>query len=125
MARIIHEMGRIGTARAGRDVSGASKNNKVVVWGYINVTSYTTGGELVAPKDLGLETIDFITTDIRTVQDTPLEPAIAALFLSNYIRSTNKLIVSIDVSSDTQVSSTQDATIGYLAAGDAAVADLT
>lgn len=127
MARVIHEMGRIGTVRSGRDENGATKTGKVLVWGKINVTSYVTGGEVVAPKDLGLENIDFITTDIRTVNNAATEPAIAALFLANYIQSTQKLIVSIDSSADagSQVTSTQAAEIFYLAAGDAVMADLT
>jgi len=115
-------MGRIGTARSGRDTSGNQKNNKVVVWGYINVTSYTTGGETVAPKDLGLNTIDFITFDCRTANNAATEPATGAMLDVGYIRSTNKVLIDVN---ETQVTSTQAATLTYLAAGDAAVADLT
>jgi len=125
MARTIVEQGRIGTVRSGRDKDGAIKNGKVLVWGHIDVTSYTTGGETVAPKDIGLSTIDFITFDVRTVNDADTPPSDGVTFGANYIQSSNKVIIDVALKTGTQVTSTQDAELYYFAGGDAAVADLT
>lgn len=128
MARTITELGRLssGGSRSGRDTSGNVKNNKLVVWGKINVTSYSTGGETVAPKDLGLSNIDFITTDVRTTGAAgTTEPTASAQFKADYIQSTNKLLISADIDTGTEVTSTHLSTVYYLAAGDSLVADLT
>lgn len=126
MARVIHEMGRIGTVRAGRDASGAVKSNKVVVWGRINVTSYATGGEAVAPRDLGLDTIDFIKCDVRTTGAAgTTEPSNGAPFGADYIQSTQKLMIYPALDDGTEATSTHLSTVYYIAAGDATVADLT
>lgn len=125
MARNITIMGKIGTVRSGRDVTGAVKNNKVLTWGFIDVTSYTTGGETVAPKDIGLSTIDFINFDVRLVNNADTPPSDGVTFGANYIQSTNKVIIDVALKTGTQVSSTEDAALYYLAGGDDLVSDLT
>jgi len=126
VARVITELGRIGTARSGRGTDGSIKNNKVVVWGKIAISSYTTGGELVAPKDIGLAAIDYIQTDVRFAGAAgTTETATGAFLGAGYIGTSNKLMLTSDVDGGAETTSTHIATVFYLASGDATVADLT
>lgn len=102
----------------GRSQSGAAVHNKTVVAGVINVTSYTTGGEVVNPQDLGLETLDEIFFNVRTLNDAATVPAAATIGLAAYNRTLNKMIVN--TTGTTEVTSTQDAVVGFLAIGDSA-----
>jgi len=102
----------------GRKASGVAGNNKTMVAGVINITSYTTGGETVNPQDLGLETMDEIFFNVRNMNDALTVPAAATIGLAGYNRTLNKLIV--DTTGTTEVTSTEDAIVGFLAIGDSA-----
>ncbi len=56
----------------GFTLTGVVSNAKTMVTGDIDITgtSYTASGEPLTPKDLGLDTIDFITFDIVDVDGT-------------------------------------------------------
>lgn len=102
----------------GRNQSGLAVRNKVMVAGVVNVTSYTTGGETVNPQDLGLETLDSIYFNVRSMNNALTEPLAATIGLAGYNRTLNKLMVN--TTGTTEVTSTQKAIIGFLAIGDAA-----
>ena len=127
MARVVTELGRITSgSRSGRGTDGSVKQNKLVVWGKIAISSYSTGGEVIAPKDLGLAAIDFITTDVRFAGAAGTTEATGtAQFYANYITSSNKLIIADDIDTGTQSTNTHVLTVFYLAAGDTLVSDLT
>lgn len=109
---------------AGFDSTGTPVQSKMRVWGELNVTSYTTGGETVSPADIRLETIDFINFDVRTVNDAGTEPAAANLLNARYINSSQKVMIKLD--ENTEVTSTQDASVMFDAVGNFAGApDLT
>jgi len=108
----------------GFNSSGVPVNNKVFVAGELDVTSYTTGGETVNPADLGLTTIDYFGLEVLTVNDAGTEAAAGTMTVAHFIPSTNKVLIHTDV--DTEVTSTQDATVRFLAVGDSALtAELT
>jgi hypothetical protein len=111
-------------AIGGRDQSGVAVNGKVMVAGRINVTSYTTGGEVVRPCDIGLVTIDEIFFNAESFNNNATVPAAATIGVVGYIRSSSKMLVN--TTGTTQNSSTEDAVIRFLAIGDDASApDLT
>jgi hypothetical protein len=55
------------SAGGGHKSSGAAANQKTVIVGDINITTYTAGGEPVTAADLGLETLDCILLEVVTV----------------------------------------------------------
>lgn len=55
----------------GRDSSGNAKQGKTRVVGEISVTSYTKGGENLAPVDVGLTTIDAINLRVHDQTSHP------------------------------------------------------
>ena len=55
----------------GFDSAGAAKQGKTRVVGSIGVTSYTVGGEALAPMDVGLSVIDAITLRIGDETGAP------------------------------------------------------
>lgn len=123
MAYDLKTFGKIRLEGGGFTSGGQAKNNKAVVFGQINVTSYTTGGETVKPEDLGLATLDVVTFDVRTVNNAGTEIAAGTLFSADYINSSNKVLIHADV--DAEVTSTQDAVVHFMAFGDEFTADLT
>lgn len=102
----------------GRTQSGLAVNNKTLVAGVITVSSYTTGGETVNPQDLGLETMDEIFFNTRTLNNAATVPAAATIGLGAYNRTLNKMI--LNTTGTTEVTSTQAAVVGFLAIGDSA-----
>jgi len=60
MARTIRETFRQFLPGSGRDTLGNPKQGKTRVEGQIAVTSYVSGGEALAPTELGLSRIDWI-----------------------------------------------------------------
>lgn len=102
----------------GRNQAGAAVRNKTLVAGVVNVTAYTTGGETVNPQDLGLETMDEIFFNVRTMNDAATVPAAATIGLAAYNRTLNKMIVN--TTGTTEITSGEDAVVGFLAIGDSA-----
>jgi len=126
MSKSIIETGRIGTVRSGRTVDGAQKNNKAIVWGRINVKSYTADGESLTPKELGLETVDWAQFEVQSVNDAVTVPTTTVIPTAVWIRSTNLLVINVNMALNTvQNTTSQDAVVNFQAAGDALVADLT
>jgi hypothetical protein len=60
MTKSVRETFRQFLPGAGKDTTGNPKQGKTRVVGQINVTSYTTGGEALTPRQLGLERINWI-----------------------------------------------------------------
>ena len=56
--------------QGGYGATGAASNSKSVVVGNIDITSYTTNGEPLTAKDLGLLTIDGLFVSVIDVDDT-------------------------------------------------------
>ena len=54
-------------AGGGKTVGGTASNNKVMVVGDIDITTYTSGGEPVSPQALGLTEIDGLHVSIVDV----------------------------------------------------------
>jgi hypothetical protein len=59
-----------GFTGGGVNGSGKAQDNKVVVVGDINITTYTAGGEPVTAADLGLDTLDCILLEVVNVDST-------------------------------------------------------
>jgi len=55
--KVLHRSHVPGTA--GFDNAGNPKQGKVRVIGEFDITSYTAGGEVIAPSKLGVESLDF------------------------------------------------------------------
>lgn len=60
MSRTVSVRFKSALPGSGFDANGAAKQGKRRVVGKIAVTSYTNAGESLAPADVGLSTIDFI-----------------------------------------------------------------
>jgi len=126
MAKVITVAYRLNLPGGGRAVDGGGAvNNKVIVAGEIDVTSYTASGEPLAPKDIGLTNIDYIGFDVRSVNDAVTEPASGAIPMAAYDDVLDLLIINIDHGADTAVTTGEDANVRFIAVGDALVADLT
>ncbi len=69
MAFDLRVQGRItlGGGMGGFSTTGAAKNQKVLVWGEIDITTYTAAGEPVTAADFGLSTVDFVQISPNTV----------------------------------------------------------
>lgn len=104
----------------GRAQSGVAVNNKVMVAGRINVTSYTTGGEVIRPTDIGLENIDEILFNAESFNDLATVPAAATIGLIVYDRKLSKMVVN--TTGTTEVTNTEDAVVRFMAIGDDASA---
>src|SRR3990172_9710330 len=56
---------------AGFDSSGNPKQGKTRIVGEVAVTSYTEGGETLAPADVGLSNVDWIELNVRDETGSP------------------------------------------------------
>jgi hypothetical protein len=65
MAKSVRETFRQYLPGAGKDTLGNPKQGKTRVVGEINVTSYTSGGEALTPRELGLTRIDWMNLRVR------------------------------------------------------------
>lgn len=110
---------------SGHNVDGSTSNDKVIVGGQINITSYTASGEPLRPHDLGLSTIDFIGLDVRSVEDAVTEPVSGAIPMAAYSDVLQVLVINIDHGADTPVTTGADANVRFLAVGSALTANLT
>lgn len=104
----------------GKNQSGVAVNNKTIVSGRINITSYATGGEVIRPTDIGLDNIDEIFFNAESFNDVATVPAAATIGVVGYIRSTSKML--INTTGTTENSSTEDAVIRFMAIGDSSAA---
>lgn len=110
---------------AGHNVDGSVSNDKVIVGGQINITSYTASGEPLRPHDLGLSTIDYIGLDARSVNDAVTEPVASAMILAGYDDVQQLLVIVGDHDGNTPVVTGEDANVRFLAVGSALTANLT
>lgn len=126
MAKNIVTNFRARVEAPGFDNNGVARNDLTLVGGLINITSYTNNGEPLTAQDLGLDTIDFLGLDVRTVNDAGTVPASGAIPMAAYDESSELLIVNIDHGADTAVTTGQDATVRFFAVGQSAAStDLT
>ena len=57
-------------AGGGKTIGGTASNRKGIVVGDIDITAYTSAGELINPPDLGLSTIDGFHVSVVDVDGT-------------------------------------------------------
>ena len=107
-------------ATGGRDSAGGTQQNKTVVIGRMNITSYTSGGEPVTAKDLGLKNLDCILLNVETIDGATVAVGANVIHVANY-DYTNELVLAWDGTTfSTVVTST--AVIRFAAFGDSAEA---
>ena len=107
---------------SGHDVNGAVVNNKTMVQGDLDITTYTTSGEPIVPKDFGLTVIDALFIDILDVDGGV--SSTSSILIGNYDR-TNELLLLWDGNGGVTVAGS-NAQVRFLAFGDSAAApDLT
>lgn len=123
MAKTVRISYKTALPAGGKTASGVSVNNKTLVGGRINVTSYTAAGEPLSAADVGLETIDHIFFNVESVNNAVTEFAAANPGWANYNR-TNATMVVISDATTANVTG-QAAVVRFLALGDSnAAADL-
>ncbi len=105
-------------AAGGVDSSGNAKNNKAVVIGDIDITTYTSGGEPVSAADLGLDSLDCILLEVVDV-DAAL-PSTSVVHVVNYEYSAG-LVLLWDGSGGTVVAGS-NGRVRFAAFGDSAAA---
>jgi hypothetical protein len=76
----------------GKTIGGVASNNKAVVVGDIDITSYTAAGEVISAQDLGLTTLDVLLVSVVDVDGSA--PAATQICEANYDRTTDKLLLS-------------------------------
>ena len=107
---------------SGHDVNGAVVNNKTMVQGDLDITTYTTSGEPIVPRDFGLTVIDALFIDILDVDGGV--SSTSSILIGNYDR-TNELLLLWDGNGGVTVAGS-NAQVRFLAFGDSAAApDLT
>ena len=122
----LKEFGRISIPGGGINVAGASKNNKVMVWGQLVATYDTLGLDLLSRGGLrafGVATADFWSFDVKqggataTAVPTSLNGFLADLEL---VTTPNRLFIMDQVGADTPLepSDTESFTINWLVIGD-------
>ena len=101
----------------GKTISGLAVNQKALVVGDIDITSYTTNGEKVTARDLGLTQIDGLFVSVMDVDSTV--PTTNQICEANYVRASELLILSDGtVNADPNT----DAQVRFVAVGDSALA---
>ena len=120
MARTVRETFRQYLPGGGRDVLGNPKQGKTRVVANINVTSYTQGGEDLAPIDLSLTTIDHI--DLRVVNECRNMEGSNAWIQAVYADAVNQFyLVNTDMSGDrTELAGAATEVVTVIAEGDSA-----
>jgi hypothetical protein len=79
-------------AGTGTGLTGQPSNRKIRVTAFINVSSYTANGEILAPLDLDLLSMDFCEVNVLTVAGAV--PTAAAPLTAVWDRSHQKIIVN-------------------------------
>lgn len=126
MAQDVRVLGRSRLEGGGFNTSGLASNTKETVWAEVKITSYTSNGESLTPKDLGLSSIDSILFDVVSVQDNATVAVVGAMPRAQYERTSQQVIILLDPNDgDTQVTSTQAAVYRVMATGNSATPQLT
>lgn len=108
----------------GKDSAGVAKNNKRLVGGRINITSYTAGGEVITPLEFGLDVLDQIFFNVESVNNAVTEFAAANPGWANYDRTAQRVVIISDATTANVTG--QAAVVRFLAMGDSnATPDLT
>ena len=122
MAIDVRVRSRTALLGSGHDVNGATVNNKTMVQGDLDITTYTTAGEPLVPRDFGLTVIDAIFIDVLDVDGTVI--ATNSIIIGAYDR-TLQLLLLWDGNAGTAVAGS-NAQLRFLVFGDSATApDLT
>lgn len=116
MARTVKINARYRPQMGGFTTSGTPRQGKEMVWGLIDITSYTTNGETIAPTDLGLTTIDHVSFTVKSVAGADVAATAEA---SAVYRPVADLLL-VFASAATQVTSTNAAEVTFFACGDSA-----
>ncbi len=106
--------------RGGYNAQGVAVNQKVVVIGDIDITSYTTNGEPITPGALGLSVIDGLFISVIDVDGTL--PTATNIHSWGYTYNTN-LLVLFDGSAGT-TDPDASAQVRFVAIGDSATPEL-
>ena len=103
----------------GFDSSGNAVQGKQMLTGTITISSYTTGGESVEPKDLGLSTVDHATWQVVNANDATV-PVATTPFTATYNGTGNLLFINTNASTQAEATSTQTAVVNFTVIGDSA-----
>jgi hypothetical protein len=103
-------------AGGGKTFGGTAVAKKGIVVGDIDITTYTSSGELIKPADLGLTQIDGLHISIMDVDGTV--PAAAQICGWGYDRATDKLLLVDGAGGVTDCDS--NAQVRFVATGDLA-----
>jgi len=106
--------GRQHLPGGGHNSNGSPRQGKVQVWGKINVTNYTHGGESLTPADVGLTTIEWI--DIKF--DNAVGGNSGGQQRDAYYSHTDQEFYLLEA--DVQIAATADPVLSFLACGDTA-----
>ena len=123
----IKELGRSPLPGGGHTLTGVAKNHKVMVWGEISGSwaDGTTGLNLSAKggvRALGLETLDFVSFNVRTVDGTANVDE--AIHTAEFDVTNNIIVVVVD--GLTNPTAGNVCVVRYFAIGDGiAAAELT
>jgi hypothetical protein len=115
MAKTVEIRGRTYLPGQGRDSSGNPKQGKQMVWGRVNITSYTSGGEPVSPNDVGLTTIDHLSPTIYSLAGSEVGVVEASVIWQS---TNNELVIFATAANQAAAAST--AVVSFLAVGDSA-----
>ena len=102
--------------KGGYDATGTASNSKSVVVGDIDITTYTTNGELITAKDLGLITIDGLYVTVLDVDGNV--PTATNVHNLGYDHAAELLILFDDTAGTTDP--TGNAQVRFVAFGDSA-----
>ena len=103
---------------AGFDSSGNPKQGKTRVVGEIDVTSYTPGGENLAPVDVGLSNIDWVELNVRDETGNASAQSIRSAVV---VQSVNQFyLVVIEPAGPNEYALAATETLDFVAEGDSA-----
>jgi hypothetical protein len=121
----ISEYGRFAIPGAGHNLTGAARNNKVIVWGRIKGLYVTTGLDLNAKgglRALGVSTVDYFTLTVRYAGTGLVVPSDEKLFLADVEQALTpgKIFVADEVGADSinEPSNGDIITIDYFIVGE-------
>lgn len=117
MSSSFRPRGRQHLPGGGHDSNGNPRQGKVQVWGKIQVTNYTHGGETLVPSDVGLKTIEWI--DIKF--DNAVGGNSGGQQRDAYYSYNDQQFYLLEA--DVQIAATSDPLLSFFAAGDAAEDD--
>lgn len=100
----------------GFSTGGAPKQGKTLVWGKIDVTSYTTNGMNLSNLDLGLTTVDAVHFSVLDINGSDV--AQGSIAGGQWRRDAG--VVQFYSDASTEVTATQTVEAGFVAVGDSA-----